>query len=193
MSEKQPLRQSYTFYLSFEEGLQHLDDHDELIMRRALSRYALYGEMPDLPGYLMLGFTSWKANVDSSNERREASAANGKRGGAPKGNQNARKHPKEENNPEQPKTTQNNPEQSNINITMNLKETIDDKENVNTGSAGPDSRSRPYKEVDVDKEKLSLYRFMPPEGLRDATPEEIEENNQKKVLALQKLRQEVNK
>ena len=26
---------------------------------------------------------------------------------------------------------------------MNLKETIDDKENVNTGSAGPDSRSRP--------------------------------------------------
>lgn len=96
MSEKQPLRQSYTFYLSFEEGLQHLDDHDELIMRRALSRYALYGEMPDLPGYLMLGFTSWKANVDSSNERREASAANGKRGGAPKGNQNARKHPRPE-------------------------------------------------------------------------------------------------
>lgn len=143
MSEKQPLRQSYTFYLSFEEGLRHLDDHDELIMRRALSRYALYGEMPDLPGYLMLGFTSWKANVDSSNERRETSAANGKRGGAPKGNQNARKHPKEENNLEQPKTTQNNLEQSNINITMKLKETMNDKENVNTGSAGPDSRSRP--------------------------------------------------
>ena len=182
MDSKQPLRQAFTFYISFEEALSCLDDHEELIMRRAISRYALYGEPPNLTGPLMGMFLSWKPNIDASNTRRDASSENGKKGGRPRKDKNLGK-------------PSDNLEKGNINIKENTNEKLNDNENVNTGSAGPDSRSRPYKEVDVDieKEKLSPVRFRPPEELRDATPEEIEENNQKKVLALQKLQQEVNK
>lgn len=189
MENQQPLRLAFTFYISFEEALSCLDDHEELVMRRAISRYALYGETPDLTGPLMGMFLSWKPNIDASNTRRDASSENGKKGGRPRKDKNLEKP---SHNLEEPS---HNLEKGNISIKENTNKKLNDKDNTNTGSAGPDSRSRPYKEVDIDieKEKLSLARLRPPEELRDATPEEIEENNQKKVLALQKLQQEVNK
>lgn len=216
MDNKQPLRQAFTFYISFEEALSCLDDHEELVMRRAISRYALYGETPNLTGPLMGMFLSWKPNIDASNVRRDASSENGKKGGRPRKDKNLEKP---SDNLEEPSDNLEEPsdnlEKGNINIKENTNKKLNDKENVNTGSAGPDSRSRPcikeeresnfnanidveaeenWEKIETTKnEKMSLSRFMPPEGLRDATPEEIEENNQKKVLALQKLRQEVNK
>ena len=156
---------------------------------------------PNLPPLLNALFLAFKPIIDNSISNYDAAVENGKKGGAPKGNQNARKYPKKK----QPKTTQNNPDQPkttkdvdvdvDVDVEVDVDVDVDVEGEKDIGSAGPDSRSRPYREVDVDieKEKLSLSRFRPPEELRDATPEEIEENNQKKVLALQKLRQEVNK
>lgn len=130
MENQQPLRLAFTFYISFEEALSCLDDHEELIMRRAISRYALYGEPPNLTGPLMGMFLSWKPNIDASNARRDASSENGKKGGRPRKGKNLGK-------------PSDNLEKGNINIKENTNEKLNDKENVNTGSAGPDSRSRP--------------------------------------------------
>lgn len=43
-------RQSFTFYLSFEKGIQHLSDNDQFLVYRAISRYSLMGVEPQLTG-----------------------------------------------------------------------------------------------------------------------------------------------
>ena len=195
------MRHNLIFMPSYKDSIRPLDDENRLLMYDALVDYAVDGIEPNLPPLLNALFLAFKPIIDNGISNYDAAVENGKKGGAPKGNQNARKYPKKK----QPKTTQNNPDQPKTtkdvdvdvdkDVDVDVEKEVDVEEEKDIGSAGPDSRSRPYKEVDVDKdkEKLSLSRFMPPEGLRDATPEEIEENNQKKVLALQKLRQEVNK
>ena len=199
------MRHNLIFMPSYKDSIRLLDDENRLLMYDALVDYAVDGIEPNLPPLLNALFLAFKPIIDNGISNYDAAVENGKKGGAPKGNQNARKYPKKK----QPKTTQNNPDQPkttkdvdvdvdkdvdvDVDKDVDVDVDVDVEEEKDIGSAGPDSRSRPYKEVDVDKEKMSLSRFMPPEGLRDATPEEIEENNQKKVLALQKLRQEVNK
>ena len=191
------MRHNLIFMPSYKDSIRPLDDENRLLMYDALVDYAVDGIEPNLPPLLNALFLAFKPIIDNGISNYDAAVENGKKGGAPKGNQNARKYPKKK----QPKTTQNNPDQPkttkdvDVDVEVDVEKEADVEEEKDIGSAGPDSRSRPYKEVDVDieKEKLSPSRFRPPEELRDATPEEIEENNQKKVLALQKLRQEVNK
>ena len=197
------MRHNLIFMPSYKDSIRPLDDENRLLMYDALVDYAVDGIEPNLPPLLNALFLAFKPIIDNSISNYDAAVENGKKGGAPKGNQNARKYPKKK----QPKTTQNNPDQPkttkdvdvdvdvDVEVDVDVDVDVDVEGEKDIGSAGPDSRSRPYREVDVDieKEKLSLSRFRPPEELRDATPEEIEENNQKKVLALQKLRQEVNK
>lgn len=209
MENQQPLRLAFTFYISFEEALSCLDDHEELVMRRAISRYALYGETPDLTGPLMGMFLSWKPNIDASNTRRDASSENGKKGGRPRKDKNLEKP---SDNLEEPS---HNLEKGNINIKENTNKKLNDKDNTNTGSAGPDSRSRPCikkeeesnsnvnidieaeegweKQEQSEREKMFLSRFKPPEDLSGYTEEELEEERQTKLQALQKFREEAKK
>lgn len=209
MENQQPLRLAFTFYISFEEALSCLDDHEELVMRRAISGYALYGETPDLTGPLMGMFLSWKPNIDASNTRRDASSENGKKGGRPRKDKNLEKP---SDNLEEPI---HNLEKGNINIKENTNKKLNDKDNTNTGSAGPDSRSRPCikeeeesnsnvnidteaeegweKQEQSEREKMFLSRFKPPEDLSGYTEEELEEERQAKLQALQKFREEAKK
>lgn len=39
------------FYLSFEKGIQKLNDDEQLLVYRAISRYFLFGELPELTGF----------------------------------------------------------------------------------------------------------------------------------------------
>lgn len=177
------MRHSLIFLPSYKDSIRPLDDENRLLMYDALVDYAVDGIEPDLPLLLNALFLSFKPIIDNGIKKYDAAAENGKKGG----------RPRKEKTSEKPvaKPVEN----QEVDVEVEVEKEVDVEEEKDIGSAGPDSRSRPYKEVDVDKDKdkLSLSRFMPPEGLRDATPEEIEENNQKKVLALQKLRQEVNK
>ena len=66
-------------------------------MYDAIMKYGLFGEVIDLPRHLRSNFKLLKPNIDASINRHIASVENGKKGGAPKGNQNAskdRKQPK---------------------------------------------------------------------------------------------------
>lgn len=97
-------RQSFTFYLSFEKGIQHLSDKEQLLVYRAISRYSLYGEEPTLQDAAAMAWEFIQPILRKSRKSFEngcKGAEFGRLGGAPEGNQNARKQP--QNNP------QNNP------------------------------------------------------------------------------------
>lgn len=195
------MRHNLIFMPSYKDSIRPLDDENRLLMYDALVDYAVDGIEPNLPPLLNALFLAFKPIIDNGISNYDAAVENGKKGGAPKGNQNARKYPKKkqpkttQNNPDQPKTTKDVDVDKDVDVEVDVEKEVDVEEEKDIGSAGPDSRSRPYKEVDVDieKEKLSLARFRPPEELRDATPEEIEENNQKKLQAIQKFKEEAKK
>lgn len=71
------MRDSFTFYRSFADGLEGLDDATFRRLMDAIIRYSLNDEMPELNGLEMTVFHSWKANVDASNKRKD----NGRLGG----------------------------------------------------------------------------------------------------------------
>ncbi len=81
------------FLPSFHVAIKDFSDADRLLMYDAIVRYGLYGEVIDLPPVLRSMFALIKPNIDASQNRHRAAKENGKLGGAPKGNQNARKQP----------------------------------------------------------------------------------------------------
>ncbi len=88
---------------SFYEAMKVLPDDERLLLYDCICEYSLNGIEPaKLPPIANSLFILMKPNIDSSNNRYSASVENGKKGGAPKGNQNARKQPRN-NQSEQPK------------------------------------------------------------------------------------------
>ena len=121
------MRESFTYYKSFFEGLKPLDDGTYRRLSDALIKYALYDESPDLEGLEMTVFQSWKANIDASNRRKD----NGKNGGRPKTEINRTETENNrtitENNRTKPKITEGKP---NKKEKENKKETITKKDSI---------------------------------------------------------------
>ena len=118
--QRRDMRESFTFYKSFAEGLKPLDDATYRRLSDALINYALYDETPDLEGLELTVFQSWKANIDASNRRKD----NGKNGGRPKTENN---RTITENNRTKPKITEGKP---NKKEKENKKETITEKDSI---------------------------------------------------------------
>ena len=88
---------------SFYEAMKVLPDSDRLLLYDTICEYSLNGVEPtSLPPIANSLFILMKPNIDSSNNRYSASVENGKKGGAPKGNQNARKKQPKNNQSIQP-------------------------------------------------------------------------------------------
>ena len=131
----------FTFFASYYEAIAELDDKTRLKVYDMICRYALYGEIIDSENPIEKSlFTVIKPVIDAGEKRG--------RGGAPVGNQNARKTTKKqlkkqpENNS---KTTQNNAkttiettvettETNNININKNINKNININKNKNINS-----------------------------------------------------------
>lgn len=111
-------RDSFIFYRSFAAigDISDIDMRDRLIW--ALIHYAIDGVEPKLNGIEAVLFTAYRPQIDANNKRYEngcKGAEYGKLGGAPKGNQNARKQPKTT-----PPKPQNNPKTTpNVNVNVN--------------------------------------------------------------------------
>ena len=79
-------RESFIFYQSFENGIQHLADNEQLQVYRAISRYSLSGEIPQLTGYAAM---AWELIFPVLNKQRKGfengvkGAEFGKLGGNP--------------------------------------------------------------------------------------------------------------
>lgn len=99
-------RKGFVFYTSFYEAITDKDvgltKTEQLDLFIAISEYSLYGVIPELTGRSKAMWILIKPQLDANNNRYE----NGKKGGAPTGNQNAKKTTK--NNL---KTTKNNQKQ----------------------------------------------------------------------------------
>jgi hypothetical protein len=90
---------SFVFYHSFVEALEDLNDKDFRTCIMALIDYGLFGKKGEYKGIVKMYMSQAIPQIDANERRRHTAMENGKNGGAPPGNQNARK---------QPKTTQNN-------------------------------------------------------------------------------------
>lgn len=103
------MRDTFIFYRSFKESMSDLSDKDKLIMYEAISDYSLDLKEPKLTGFPKALFSLIRPILDANIQRWK----NGRKGGAPIGNLNAKKQP--ENNQE---TTEKQPENNLIRIRM---------------------------------------------------------------------------
>lgn len=116
-------RESFVFYRSFYEGIKELPRDIQGEVLTAIMEYGLNGVTTENQKPITKAmFALIKPQLDANNQRFE----NGKNGGAPKGNQNARKQPKnnQETTEKQPK---NNQKQPNVNDNVNVNDN-DDKD-----------------------------------------------------------------
>lgn len=109
------MRDSFIFYRSFYEAAQDLEDADRLKFYDAVLEYALNGsETLTERSSARAVFKSVRPQIDVNNQRYE----NGKKGGAPLGNKNAKKQPKT--TKKQPKHNQSTTKkQPNVNVNVN--------------------------------------------------------------------------
>lgn len=81
-----------TFFVSYFEAMERIESNEEkLAFITSLLRYAFLGEVPDFDDKLAGMFELLKPNIDKSLKNISVGAINGSKGGAPPGNQNARK------------------------------------------------------------------------------------------------------
>lgn len=107
--DTQKIRGGFTFYRSFRDAIEMTDAADQLVLYKAIADYALDGIEPDISALDVLGRLCWTAispNIKSGRIKFE----NGCNGGAPKGNNNAKKQP------------ENNRKTSNENENVNVKD-----------------------------------------------------------------------
>jgi hypothetical protein len=94
---------------SYWESIKDLPDDKRLFFWESIIQYGLNDIEPTVTGIEKSLWVSIKSSMDSNIRRYNTSVENGKKGGAPKGNKNAKKQPETtQNNPIQPKTTKNN-------------------------------------------------------------------------------------
>lgn len=84
------MRDTFIFYRSFKESMSDLSDKDKLIMYEAISDYSLDLKEPKLTGFPKALFSLIRPILDTNIQRWK----NGRKGGAPIGNLNAKKQPK---------------------------------------------------------------------------------------------------
>lgn len=123
---------SFVFYRTYYNAIMRLEkDSDKVELLRCFCKYAYDGELYESKvDYVNAIFESNKFNVDRSIENRKINQMNGSKGGAPEGNQNARKQPKTtENNQNQPKNNLNEDVDVNADVYGNADEYSYGKEN----------------------------------------------------------------
>lgn len=81
------MRDTFIFYRSFKESMSDLSDKDKLIMYEAISDYSLDLKEPKLTGFPKALFSLIRPILDANIQRWK----NGRKGGAPIGNLNAKK------------------------------------------------------------------------------------------------------
>lgn len=209
------MRNGFVFMASYYNAMTYIPEPDRSKLIEAVLRYGLFDEEPNLPdnlmGFWMLIEPTLRTSVkkyDRNAERKRKSKADS--------TSEPLSVPKTEGGDLYGEPVGDS---AGVNFGDNFgagkdKEKDMDME-MDTRPAGPDSRSRPCKDMDKESslttsidieaeenwekiettknEKLSLSRFKPPEDLSGYTEEELEEERQKKLQAIQKFKEEAKK
>ena len=116
-------RDTFIVYGEWEDDLEDLDDHEVAELTRAFFAYVRRGEKPTFENEDRMIRKCWRTvqgaedrAIAAYDEKCEKNRLNGQKGGAPKGNKNAKKQP---NNRTVEKTTENNPPNPNPNPNPN--------------------------------------------------------------------------
>lgn len=142
------MNDSFILYTSYYALIEGLSDEQLGQLTRAIFLYARDGEVIKLEPVVRMAFgfivDDMKRNKAKYEEKVERWRANGKKGGAPKGNQNARKKQPVgcENNQEVKKTTKNNQEVKKTTLYDN----VYDNEYVNDNDVSKETDNIPSKE-----------------------------------------------
>ena len=130
-------KNSFVFYDSFLSAMKHLNDAEfrECVMK--IRDYALEGiDKESASPYVNIIIAMAKPNLDSARRRYMASVENGKKGaefgklgGAPKGNQNARKN--------NPQSTPKQPLDVDVNDDVEVDENVNEEVNVEVDADAP--------------------------------------------------------
>ena len=135
-------RDGFFLYKSFYDAIQFVpNEKSKLRLYQALAEYAILDKEPDISGWEMALFITWKTNVDKSVARREAAIFNGEKGGRPK-----KVESKPNNNPVEPNIKPN----TKLN---NLNKKLDNKKKPNTNL---NNNINSEIENDVEESYLSL-------------------------------------
>lgn len=112
---------SVIIYQSWFETAKKLGPEKQRQAIMQILNYGFYGTVPDNSGdlYMDLLFESWRPLVDAAERHR--------RGGAPKGNQNAKGHGAPKGNKNASKNKQQNKQPFNENVNSNVNENCNDK------------------------------------------------------------------
>jgi hypothetical protein len=82
---------SFVFYNSFIEALEDMSDKDFRACILALTNYGLNREKGEYKGIVKMYMTQAIPQLDANERKKEIARINGKQGGAPLNNQNAKK------------------------------------------------------------------------------------------------------
>jgi hypothetical protein len=129
---------SFIFYQSFCDTTEHLSDEDYGKLMKAVHKYGIHSIEPEnLPPVLMMVFGLMKPQIDANKRRRE----NGKQGGAPVGNSNARKQPVVVSCDDEKQANDN------VNVNDNANENINDNQNdEESGAKAPENECEENKQ-----------------------------------------------
>ena len=102
-------RDAFVFYKSFYDVVKMFPKRDQNRMLVAIIELGLTNTIDEtLPLKMRAALRQMQESVNSAQKRREINQRNGKKGGAPKGNQNASKKNNQNNPSVESKTTENN-------------------------------------------------------------------------------------
>ena len=111
-------KNSFVIYHNYRETLEDLTDEQVGKLFRAIFDYEIDKKEPNFNGELKIAFRFIKKDLDLNNDKYESicerNRKNGQNGGAPKGNQNARKQPKQPKQPDNDNDNDNDNEYDNI-------------------------------------------------------------------------------
>lgn len=148
-------RESFVFYRSFRDAFCVLDKDVRLRMYEAIIDYGLDLIEPHFEGIEKVLWTLIRPQLEANNKRFE----NGCKGGAPIGNQNARKQPKN-NQKITEKQPKNNQKQPNVNVNENVNVNVNENENVNTKEINSFGSTSPNAKIDSQEPKIDFLRIL---------------------------------
>ena len=163
---------------SYWESIKDLPDDKQLLFLKSIIEYGMNNIEPEFTGIEKSFWIQIKATIDSSMKRYNTSIENGKKGGAPKGNNNAKKQP--ETTQQQPKSTQEQPK-----TTIQQPETKVDnlyKDKDRYKDVDKDKEVDKYKDVistnilgDFDRKKFQHHHFQDIEHIRNLDDISVDE------------------
>lgn len=154
-------RDSFVFYKSIFDAIKKIKSIK--IQNQCYEAISLYGfcgiEPPEnCDERVFIIFTQAKPIIDRASNRYKACVENGKKGGAPKGNTNAKKQPDKQPN-EQPKNNLNDNDNDNVNVNDNVNERDKVLEKEFLLSLGKKYSNLTINVEDIDSAKYSLEKI----------------------------------